>query len=256
VIIGAQKAGTSALYDYLGRHPHVRPAITKEVHYFDMNHDRGERWYRGHFPRQRALTRPSQRRIVTGEATPYYLFHPLVPGRLAATVPKAKLIVLLRDPVRRAVSHFYHEVALGLETRDLETALREEPQLMAEERERIANGLEPSPAHQHASYASRGLYAEQLRRWFAYFDPRRVLVLPAERLGRDGGATYRRALRFLGLPDDGRWKFRTVNRRVYPTPQPETLALLQDRFAEANASLMDLIGPDRADEFPWATTIR
>jgi hypothetical protein len=249
LIIGAQKAGTSALYDYLARHPQVRPAITKEVHYFDLDHDPGERWYRGHFPRQ-GRSAPSS--FITGEATPYYLFHPLVPEKVASTLPDVKLIVLLRDPVRRAISHFYHEVALGSETRSLDRAIAEEPEIMAAEHDRLASGLPPSPAHRRCSYVSRGRYAEQLSRWLDHVDEEQLLVLPAERLSRDGGETRRRALAFLGLEDPGDIAIARVNRRMYPEPPAAVVGMLRERFVGPNRELLDLLGRERSHEFPWA----
>ena len=75
LIIGAQKAGTTSLYDYLQSSPDIRPALTKEVHFFDRNFQRGPAWYRAHFPLSSAT-----RDWVTGEASPYYLLHPRVPS--------------------------------------------------------------------------------------------------------------------------------------------------------------------------------
>ena len=82
LIIGAQKGGTTSLYEYLVKHPQVRAARWKEIHYFDRFEERGWNWYRSQFP-------VSARRagLVTGEATPYYLFHPEIPGRVAAALP-------------------------------------------------------------------------------------------------------------------------------------------------------------------------
>ncbi|HEX9782521.1 MAG TPA: hypothetical protein VGA56_07280, partial [Opitutaceae bacterium] len=100
IILGAQKAGTTSLYAYLLEHPQVLPARKKEVHYFDLRYERGERWYRSHFPSQRAMQargRSLGNRVITGEATPYYLFYPRAPERVASVVPNAKFIVLLRD---------------------------------------------------------------------------------------------------------------------------------------------------------------
>jgi hypothetical protein len=251
LIIGAQKAGTSALYTYLSHHRQVRPAITKEVHYFDLNFDRGERWYRGHFPRRSDSAWSRRADSITGEATPYYLFHPAVPERVASVVPTAKLIVMLRDPVRRAISQFYHEVALGYETRSLAHAVAAEPPMMEAESARMHDGLEPSHRHQHRSYVSRGLYAEQLSRWLEHVDRTQLCIIAAEGLSRDGGATYRRVLEFLRLPDDGRDAFEQVHRRNYPDPDPAVVAQLRERFREPNAQLKDLLGRERAAEFPW-----
>ncbi len=93
--------------------------------------------------------------------------------------------MLLRDPVRRAISHYYHEVVLGFETRGLDRALAEDPAMMVMEQVRIEAGLPPSPAHQDASYFSRGFYAEQLRRWLSWFDASQILVVGTEQLSTD-----------------------------------------------------------------------
>jgi hypothetical protein len=250
LIIGAQKAATTALYRYLASHPSVRPAIRKEIHYFDLQHGRGERWYRGHFPR-RPDSPGSTPPFITGEATPYYLFHPLVPGRVADLAPDVKLIAMLRDPVRRAISHYYHAASNGFESRSLDRAIAEEPDMIAAEEARVASGLPPTPAHQHRSYLSRGLYAEQLLRWMGRFTPDQMLIVSAERLSRDGGITYRRVLAFLGLPFDERTSFEFVHRGVYPEPDPVLMDRLREHFIHPNQQLLTLIGQERWDEFPW-----
>jgi hypothetical protein len=101
VIIGAQKCGTSSLYHLLTRHPHVERAATKELHFFDLLFDEGIEWYRQCFPPPKLK---DGRRTIHGEATPGYLFHPLVPERMAEAVPQARLIALLRNPANRAYS--------------------------------------------------------------------------------------------------------------------------------------------------------
>lgn len=250
LIIGAQKAATTALYHYLTQHPGVRPAIMKEVHYFDLHHERGERWYRGHFP-QRLDPMRSTPSFVTGEASPYYLFHPLVPDRVVTLLPDVKLIVLLRDPVRRAISQYHHEVSHGFETRSMTQAIREEPDMLLAEEARLAAGLPPSTAHQHGSYLSRGLYAEQLLRWMHRFPKDQLLIVSSDRLSKDGGITYRRVLAFLGLPSDGRTSFERVHGQTYPAPDPDLVARIREYYVRPNRRLVALIGHERADEFPW-----
>jgi Sulfotransferase domain len=98
VIIGAQKGGTNFLYHLLTHHPLVEPAAFKEVHFFDSHFDKGIEWYCRYFPHPKLK---GGRRTITGEATPYYLFHPLVAKRMAEIVPQARLIALLRNPVNR-----------------------------------------------------------------------------------------------------------------------------------------------------------
>ena len=249
LILGAQKAGTTALYQSLCRHPGVSAAFTKEVHYFDLQPDRSDRWYRGHFPR-RPQRAGSSKRFLTGEATPYYLFHPSVPERVAEKVPDAKLIVLLRDPVRRAISHFYHELSLGYESRSFLRAIKEEPHVLEIEAQRIRQGLPPSYEHQHHTYVSRGVYAEQLERWMGWFSREQVLVVPAEGLHGDGGQTFGRVLSFLELDAVRPAPTRKAHQRAYPQPDDTVLDELRSRFREPNVELREWLGPE-AESFPW-----
>src|SRR5229473_3108964 len=120
VIIGTQRGGTTSLYNYLAEHPSIGAASIKEVHFFDTSHyKQGLAWYRAHFPPfvQKYYTQHVQKQaFITGEASPYYLFHPFAARRMANSLPHVKLIVMLRNPVDRAYSHFYHELEGGHET--------------------------------------------------------------------------------------------------------------------------------------------
>src|SRR5262245_18320944 len=103
IIIGAQRCGTTSLYNYLIRQLGVIPAAMKEVHFFDLNYQKGNEWYFSQFPE---LGRDQ----ITGEASPYYIFHPRVPQRIKNLLPSIKLIVLLRNPTNRAFSHYQLQV--------------------------------------------------------------------------------------------------------------------------------------------------
>ena len=117
--IGVQKGGTTTLQRLLEQHPQVYLPPCKELHYFSLHYGQGEAWYQQQFE----AAAPDQR---CGEITPYYLFHPQVPARIHALLPEAKLIVLLRDPVERALSQVAHSMRLGLEPLELEEALAAE----------------------------------------------------------------------------------------------------------------------------------
>ncbi len=110
LVIGAQRAGSTSLFAQLCAHPGVAAPSHKEIHYFDLQSFRGPRWYRSHFPPV-----ASSRGRITGEASPYYLFHPAVPARVAEALPEVRLIALLRDPVARAYSHYQLSVRDGHE---------------------------------------------------------------------------------------------------------------------------------------------
>jgi hypothetical protein len=235
LIIGAQRAGTTALYEYLRLHPAVAGPAWKEVNYFDVHYLRGEAWYRGHFP--------IRSRAVVGEASPSYLFHPLAPERVAALLPDVHLIALLRDPVDRALSHYHHEVDLGREPLPFEEALEREEDRMRGELERM---LRDPSYFSHAwwnhTYLVRGRYAEQLERWLAVFPREQFLVLTSEELFDQSGETYARVLEFLGADAHELDSYPPVFGREYSEMRPETRRRLADYYAEPNRQLSELLG--------------
>ena len=235
LIIGAQKAGTTALYAYLRRHPDVTGPAWKEVSFFDRHYTRGAAWYRGNFP--------IRRRALVGEASPSYLFHPLAPERAAALVPHARLIVLLRDPVDRALSHYHHEVVLGREELSFENALaREQERTRGEVDRMLQDPAYFSAAWWNYTYVARGRYAEQLERWFAVFPREQLLILASDELGNEPAATYARVLEFLGAARHELDSFPRVFEGDYPDMRPDTRRMLAGTFAEPNRRLYALLG--------------
>jgi hypothetical protein len=240
LILGAQKAGTTALYAYLRWHPHVTGPSFKEVSFFDRHYAKGERWYRAHLP--------VRRRSRVGEASPSYLVHPLAPERVAGMLPGARLIALLRNPVDRAFSHYQHEVALGREPLSFEDAIDREHERMQGELERMLQ--DPSYfslAWWNYTYVARGRYAEQLERWFAAFPREQLLVLFTEELSADTAATYRRVLDFLGVGARDLESYPRIFDRDYADMDPGTRARLEKEFEDPNRRLASLLGRD----LPW-----
>jgi hypothetical protein len=240
LILGAQKAGTTALYAYLRWHSDITGPSFKEVSFFDRHYAHGERWYRAHMP--------ARRRSLVGEASPSYLFHPLAPERVASMLPDARLIVLLRNPVDRAFSHYQHEVALGREPLPFEDAIDREEVRMRGEVERMLR--EPSyfsHAWWNYTYVARGRYAEQLERWFARFPRERLLVLFTEELAADTAGTYRRVLDFLGAGAHDLESYPRIFERDYEQMPAGTRARLERLFEEPNRQLSALLN----QEPPW-----
>lgn len=200
LILGAQRSGTTSLYRYITSHPRVFPALRKEVHYFDFQYDRGRRWYLAHFPARWTLPK-SDGKPVTGEATPYYLVHPLAPQRVSEFNPAMKLIAILRNPVDRAYSHYSHEARQGIEPLAFEAALEMEPERLSG-----ADGLlrrAPhyySYSHHHFSYLDRGRYTHYLQAWLDRFPRRQLLILKSEDMFRDANRVANEVFAFLGLP--------------------------------------------------------
>jgi hypothetical protein len=239
VILGTQRGGTTSLYDWMTGHPSVVPATKKEVHYFDLHYARGEPWYRTHFP----VARPGR---VTGEASPYLLVHPLAPERCGRDLPEStQFIVVLREPVERAVSHYWHERRLKAETEPLAAALALEESRLAGEEERLRAGGR-SFAHFHFSYATRGRYAEQLERWFAHVDRSRILVVESEAMFSDAAASAR-IIEWLGLAPMAspfpalNEAHRTVD-EAGAAADAEALRHLEESFQPDNERLFELLG--------------
>jgi hypothetical protein len=247
LIIGAQKAGTTALYAYLREHPAIGGPPWKEVSFFDRHYRRGPAWYRGNFPTRLYLRRVRGRtgtRPVVGEASPSYVFHPLAPERVAALVPDVRLIVLVRNPIDRALSHYHHEVALGREQLSFADALAAEESRMQGELERLRDPAYFSYPWWNYTYVSRGLYAEQLERWLAHFSRDGLLVVPTDDLGRDPAETYARVLDFLGAPRHELASYPRIFSREYSQMEAGTREALRERFAEPNRRLYELLGRD------------
>jgi Sulfotransferase domain len=241
LIVGAQKAGTTSLHSYLCEHATIEAPSTKEIHYFDRSYTRGLGWYRAHFGRRR-------QGLMTGEATPYYLFHPAVPHRVAKELPGCRLIVLLRNPIDRAFSQHHHESVLGFEELPFEVAIEREPMRLAGEQERLLGDPRyRSFSHQHHSYLARGRYAEQLERWFECVGRDRILIMAAEDLFDDPQGAVGRVQDFLGLPRYRPRDLSAKNARSY-APIPDSLrGRLRAEFAPHNERLYELVGRD----FGW-----
>ncbi len=240
LILGAQKAGTTALYAYLRRHPDITGPSWKEVSYFDRHYARGPSWYRGNFPN---LLR--SRGELVGEASPSYLFHPLGPERVKELVPEARLIALVRNPVDRALSHYNHELALGRESLSFEEALAAEEERLDGEVERLcADPRYFSRAWWSHTYKARGRYAEQLERWLEVFPQEQLLILPSEELLAEPEQAHGRVLEFLGAAPQALDAYPRVFERRYEEMRPNTRAELACYFAEPNRRLYELLGRD------------
>jgi hypothetical protein len=240
LVLGAQKAGTTALYAYLRRHPQVTGPSWKEVSFFDRHWARGESWYRGNFPNL-ARTRGK----LVGEASPSYVFHPLAPRRVKELVPNARLIALVRNPVDRALSHYNHEVALGREPLSFEDALDAEDERLRGEAERMtADPRYFSREWWGHTYKARGRYAEQLEHWLAVFPREQLLVVSSDDLGAEPERTHAQVLEFLRAPAHRLDSYPRVYERQYDPMRPETREQLAAEFEEPNRRLYELLGRD------------
>jgi hypothetical protein len=241
IIIGAARSGTTSLYNYLVQHPQILPAFKKEIHFFDYKFSRGLRWYRLHFP----LKWSDHKRKITGEASAYYMFHPLVPERMAHILPDVRLICLLRHPVNRALSSYYNQVRLGLENRKtFEEAIENEMEVIPEEEQKIIKGdYDFSFTHKYHSYLSRGIYVTQLKRWLQYFKREQLLILNSEEFYENTPTVFSEVIKFLGLQEWMPDTFKPYNAGgEYPEIDSSVRERLMTYYAPYNQQLYALIG--------------
>ncbi|MBV1907225.1 MAG: sulfotransferase domain-containing protein [Pseudomonadales bacterium] len=202
IIIGAQKAGTSSLFHYLGQHPEIIQSYQKEVHFFDGgldpivdNYYKGEQWYRAHFPYKQKM----KRGFKTFEASPLYIYNPLSPKRISQLTPKIKIILLLRNPSERAISHYFHETRIGREFLPVLEALQAEDKRLGPylRKQDYKNDI-----FIQKSYKRRGIYKEQIDRFLQYFSPEQMLVLSSEEFFSAPGSALKRIFNFVEVNDN------------------------------------------------------
>lgn len=187
IVIGAQKAGTTALYDYLSEDSALSLSRVKEVHFFD---DESVDWVAPDYSRYHAHF-DWERPAIRGEATPIYIYWPESLERIARYNPAVGLILLLRDPVERAWSHWKMEYARGVETNPFSWCVREG-------RSRVTKS--PRGVHREFSYVERGFYGQQVERLFDLFPRDQVFIAKAGDLRRKPNAVLAEINAFLGAP--------------------------------------------------------
>jgi hypothetical protein len=241
-IVGAQKAGTTFLHRLLTMHPNVRGPILKEVDFFGRPGKTDMEEYRSYFPYAGAA--PGGEPLVTGESTPHYMFYPHAAEQLARHYPDAKVLVVLREPASRALSHYRMNVSRGVETLGFAEAVAQEEARLSGQWERSMQdpgylGLEFA----EFSYQKRGMYLEQILRLEALFPKENILVVDSVRLFKETDEALHEAEAFLGLP---LWKpARYVAENVAKskdTSAKETLEELKEKFKPHNQELFDHLG--------------
>ncbi|MGH2777937.1 MAG: sulfotransferase family protein [Actinomycetota bacterium] len=265
LIIGSLRCGTTAMYSYLREHPEVF-VNRKEPHFFDLNFEHGLDWYR-------SLFEGSDGFRAVGEGTPMYMYVDRALTRIAEVLPHVRLLMMLRDPVDRAYSHYWMERTREREERSFDVAVRAE----------IGSG---SGEVEGTPYLGFGRYAEHLGRVCSVFDRSALHVEILEDMERDPGSTYARVCRFLGIDDAHRpdnlgkqvnafLTFRWVGGRrlakklpgrlrrtvgklnakseSYPPMSVDTRALLEDYFTEPNRRTAAWLGRDLSELWPSAT---
>jgi len=220
IIIGAARAGTTSLYAYLNSHPNVLPAAKKETVFFNYAYHPNLDWYRMYFPtvleQEKLKKQKALQNIITGEATPSYLIDPHVPQRISEMLPDVKLIVLLRNPIERALSHYHHNVFFGIEKLPFEQAIKKESERINKSFEELKNEqfdfndnivsyflrlmTFKTKNYFNFSYLESGKYVEHLKNWLDIFPRKQLLIIKSEDFFDNTKNVFYDVQDFLDLP--------------------------------------------------------
>lgn len=247
VIIGAQKGGTTSLFSALEEHPACARAWKKEVHYFDHYFDKGLNYYKRFFPLRSFMK--SRGKTICGEASPYYIAHPLAAERIRSTLPDVKLIAVLRHPVDRAISHYLHNRRIGGDSREPETfaqALEYEPERIDGQVGALKGGeVAWSPGHVFHSYRTRGNYLEQLKSFEREFINGQLLVIFFEELCANPAKVLSTVFEHLEINTESAIELPRLNvgtGRQHQAIDRESVASLLAGYESKNAELFDFLG--------------
>ena len=251
IIIGAQKCGTTSFYDYLIKHPAIHVARQKEIHFFEADFQSGLIFYKRNFPtkiEKYFVKNIERKKFITGEATPEYLHHPLVPKRLVKTIPNIRLIILLRNPVDRAYSHYNFNVRKGWEKTSFEEAIQlEESRLNGEVDNIFKNESYSAKNFKHYSYLGRGRYFEQINYWQTYFPKKQFFFIQTEDLEKNPQKILKKTFNFLELDHFEIDEMQRLNVGNYKKMAHETRLKLIEYFKPHNEKLYNFLGK----KFEW-----
>ena len=255
IIIGAGRAGTTALYSYLIQHPLIAAALTDnnesvaDLHFFEYMISNNIQWYRSHFPILFSKSNKHKNSFITGEYTSTYMYHPDVPKRIFNLLPKIKLIVILRNPIDKAYSTYQQQFRFGEYTTSFEDTIN------AEFRRIDLNKDFPELNSNNYDFENlvaqniirHGVYADYLETWLKIFDRKQILILNSDDLKKSTKETLRRVFNFLNVSNYDIKDTSQVNVGKYPTINKITRKKLIEFFKPHNQRLNKLLDT----EFDW-----
>lgn len=235
LVIGVKKGGTTSIYHYLIQHPQILPAIKKEIDFWSFYFHRGLDWYRAHFPKI-----PDSDKFLTGEASPSYFDAPDTPARLFHFFPKIKLIVLLRNPVDRTISNYYHEVRSNSENISVEEVINSKLDKLI----KVSSSLskEKDYWNYQGDYIASSVYIDWLQKWLTIFPREQLLILKSEDFYSQPAITMKQVFNFLDLPDYQIPDYPKLNAGSYSSISESIRQNLSDYFQPHNQRLEEYLG--------------
>ncbi|TWT52642.1 Sulfotransferase domain protein [Rubripirellula amarantea] len=233
LVIGFQKCSTTSLYSHLALHPQVQVSHRKEIDYFGCDTGQDLAWYRSHFPMRRSKT------IAIGEASTMYAYMPQAPAEAKLQNPKFKLIAVLRDPVKRTISHYHHRRKWGLEERTIDQAIEDAfhdfDKDIATWQDAARPDADPSRPYREpkASYLIRSMYSLQIENWKKLFAPEQLLLIQAEDFWSRSEDVFHEVESFLGIDHHGIRNNKVFNQGAYQKGKPDSnLSAIQNRLTK------------------------
>ena len=223
IIIGASKCGTTSLFFYLSQHPQILIPHKKEIDFFNRNFHLGVSWYLAQFPAV------ADTEFITGEASPSYMSNPLVRARIKQLFPNTKIIMMLRNPVERTISEYYHAVNRDLEQRSLLEIIETEREIVATQPR--------SEVMAQFGYLFNSIYLDKIAQWQTDFSPENILIIDSESFFEQTDRVMQQVWQFLGLPAIASSQHIRYNVGSYSPISPKIERELQEFFAPYNREL-------------------
>ncbi len=245
-LLGAQKSGTTALFDYLTKHPNI-PKTIKDIRFYDKYFHKGVNWYKQHFPLKSSksfATTFNRKTMLVGEATERYLEYPFAPKRIKSVTPNAKFLIILRNPIDRTYSHYNYNVIRNKENRTFEEAIFEEWKKTKNEFLKMQNDPHYYSDHYFRyAYLDRSIYVDKIKQWFSVFPKEQFFIIENNELARNTSKVFDNIIRFLNLSPWklGEFKKILVSKYKQPKIDQNTKNKLYKFFKPHNDELYDLL---------------
>ena len=236
IVIGVVRSGTTSLYHYLAQHPSISKSAYDELGYFDSNYELGLNWYKSLFPTifEKKKLEQKNRKFITYDVTPFYIYNEKVPIRIKKIIPNSKLILILRNPVDRAYSNYF----ITNQKKKFEDVIIEEKEILKTIKEK--NG-EEYYKFVHTSLLARGFYAEQLKRWYKIFPENQIFIVKSEDFAVKTNKIMNKIFNFLELEDFDIIDDTKKNKIRYEPMKEETRKNLIEYFRPYNEKLYSII---------------
>lgn len=242
IIIGAKRCGTTSLYEHLGEHPSIIRAKRDNLGFFNNNFHLGLNYYRSFFPTiwQKNKKRAKENKFMTFDVTTSYFPSPRSAVNIHASMPKIKLILIVRNPADRAYSE-YNLIKEENQT-SFEKSVLDEIHRIQDEDSLMLQGKINYPSIDSNPLLRKSMYAQQLSSWLKLFSKDQILVISTEDFAVKTQETYDEIFNFLGLPHYDVKNNTKINKGSYVPMKPETRKLLIDYFEPHNKQFFEQNG--------------